>query len=233
MRNEKNEKNEPDSDELAGYRPVSPLAVAALACGASAVLVLVTPLAAMLPLIAVMLAVVALVDLRRSEGKRAGRPLALAGLALALGFAAQAAAAGFVHGWIARQRAGVAAEAWIDAVRDGRMADALAMCGPGGFSLPADVAAAPEPPTPAVREEAFRSVPAVQAVSACGTVRPEVIRVDRRTGAGDDDAWKVSADLSACGGPGGTLRIDVAARSETGQRGTVERWLVVGLDVDR
>ena len=102
---------EPDSDEMAGYRPVSPLAVATLVAGAASALVLVTPLAAMIPLVALALAVAALADLRRAEGKRAGRPLALIGLALAVGFAAQAFTAGVIDSWIARTRAAAAADA--------------------------------------------------------------------------------------------------------------------------
>ena len=47
------------ADELSGYRPVSGLAVAALLAGCGSVLVLLTSLAAMLPLVAVVLAVVA------------------------------------------------------------------------------------------------------------------------------------------------------------------------------
>lgn len=219
-----------EGDEMADYRPVSPLAVAAAVCGAAAVLVLVTPLAAMLPLIAAALAVAALVDLRRAEGKRAGRPLALIGLALALGFAAQAMTGSLINAWIARQRAEAAATAWIDAVHEERMADAIGMCGPGGFSLPHEMAVAPEPPTAAQREEVFRNVPAVQAIVACQEARPTVTETKRtRT---NDETWTVEADLALCGGPG-TLRMQVEPRSETGPRGTLERWRVVGLAVER
>jgi hypothetical protein len=81
------------SDDMAGYRPVSGLAVAAVIVGLGSALVLFTPLAAMMPLVAVALAVAALRDLERAEGRRVGRPLALAGLALAIGFAIQGLAA--------------------------------------------------------------------------------------------------------------------------------------------
>ena len=82
------------ADELAGERPVSGLAVAALLAGCGSALVLFTSLAAMLPLVAMLLAAVALIDLSRSEGRRVGRGAALVGLALAIGFAAQAAGGG-------------------------------------------------------------------------------------------------------------------------------------------
>jgi hypothetical protein len=223
--------HENDRDEMAGYRPVSPLAVAALVCGAAAVLVLVTPLAAMLPLIAVALAVAALADLRRAEGKRAGRPLALLGLALALGFTAQALTGSLVDDWIARRRALAAASAWIDAVSEERLTDAIGMCGPGGFTLPHELAVASEPPTPTVREDAFRSTPAVAAIMACAGTRPTVTTVRRV--AANEAVWTVAADLGACGDQPGSLQINVMPRTETAQGGSLERWLVVGLAVER
>lgn len=218
-------------DELADYRPVSPLAVATIVCGVAAALVLVTPLAAMLPLFAVVLAVAALADLRRAEGKRAGRPLVLAGLALALGFAAQALAGAWYDGWVARQRALAAATAWITAVGEERFADAMAMCGPQAYPLPHEVTMGTEPPTPAVREEAFRATAAVRAIEACVQGRPTLKRVRRLGTSGS--VWRVAGDLAACGASSGELRLDLESRAETGPRGPLERWLVVGLGVER
>lgn len=218
-------------DELADYRPVSPLAVATLVCGIAAVLVLVTPLAAMLPLFAVVLAVAAFADLRRAEGKRAGRPLVLAGLALALGFGAQALVGAWYDGWIARQRAVAAATAWMTAVGEERFADAMEMCAPHAYPLPHEVTLGTEPPTRAVREEAFRATAAVQAVEACGQSRPTVTLVRRLGTSGS--VWRVSADLAACAAASGELRVELESRAETGPRGPLERWLVVGLGVER
>lgn len=222
--------DEPTGDEVSDYRPVSPLAVAALVCGGASVLVLVTPLAAMLPLFAVALAVAAFADLRRSEGKRAGQPLVLIGLALALGFTAQALAGAMLDGWIARQRAVAVATAWIAAVSEERWPDALAMCGPHTYSLPHEVMVGSEPPSPTAREEALRATAAVVAIEACGNERPSVLGVQRA--AMSEPAWNVRADLAACGAAGRHLRLAVAPRSETGPWGTRERWLVVGLDVE-
>lgn len=223
--------HEATTDELADYRPVSPLAVATLVCGVAAALVLVTPLAAMLPLFAVVLAVAAFADLRRAEGKRAGRPLVLAGLALALGFAGQALAGAVLDGWIARQRALAAATAWIAAVREERFADAMAMCGPQAYPLPHEVTVGTEPPAPGVREEAFRATAAVRAIEACGQSQPAVTQA-RRLGTGGS-VWRVSGDLKACGIAPGELRVELESRAETGPRGPLERWLVVGLGVER
>ena len=104
-------------DELTEYRPVSPLAVAALVAGLGSVLVLFTPLAAMLPLVAIALAVVALADFGRSEGRKVGRWAALMGLALAVGFVCQAVATAWADHMIARGRAVATATTWLDAVR--------------------------------------------------------------------------------------------------------------------
>lgn len=215
--------------DLGGYRPVSGRAVAALLAGCGSALVLFTSLAAVLPLLAVVMAAAALADLRREEGRRAGRPLALAGLALAIGFSAQAIAAAVIDGWIMGGRASATAMAWVDAVRQGRFTDAAGLCspaalpGPGGDPFAAGVS----------REDlqaAFRDAPAVMSVAACGEVRPPV--TVSRSPAGDG-GWIARVDLASCGLEGGSVTLRVAARTAARGRGTVERWLVTGFDLTR
>ena len=96
--------------------------------------------------------------------------------------------------------------------------------------MPHAVTMAAEPPTPDVREAAFRAVPAVAAVMGCAAVRPVVTDISRPRDGGL--AWMVTADLSGCGGTAESLRIIVEPRSETGPRGTLERWLVVSLGLE-
>jgi len=114
----------------AGYRPVSTLAIGALVLGALSGLALVSPFFFVVPLVAVAVAVAALADVERDGATKAGRLAAVAGLALAAGFGAQAITSGVVAGSIASGRARAAAEIFVQAVREGRQADAEAMCGP-------------------------------------------------------------------------------------------------------
>ena len=128
-------------ETVPGYRPVSPLAVAAAGTGAAAVLAVVSPLFWMLPLVGAAVAVAALYDVDRPGAAKAGRLAALAGLALSAGFGAQAAAAALTARWIACGRAEAAARVWIDAIRAEKLDDARSMCGPDVVRAVDDVAA--------------------------------------------------------------------------------------------
>jgi hypothetical protein len=116
--------------ESATYRPVSGLALAALVLGASSAVALVSPLFFVVPLVAVAVAVAALADVGRDGAAKAGRFAAVAGLALAAGFGAQSLMSDVVSRSIAAGRATAAAEILLQAMREGRQADAEAMCGP-------------------------------------------------------------------------------------------------------
>lgn len=120
----------PVAPEPAGYRPVSTLAIGALVLGILSGLALLSPFFFVVPLVAVAVAVAAFADVDRVGAAKAGRLAALAGLALAVGFGAQALTSGVVDRAIATARATAAAEIFIRAVREGRQADAEAMCGP-------------------------------------------------------------------------------------------------------
>jgi len=114
--------------EVPGYLPVSRLAVAALVLGICSALALVSPFFLVVPLVALAVALAGCADCDRAGAPKAGRLAALAGLALAIGFGAQAASVLVVGRSIAAGRAVAAAELFLAAVRDGRSADAEAMC---------------------------------------------------------------------------------------------------------
>jgi hypothetical protein len=216
------------SDELAGERPVSGLAVAAALAGCGSALVLFTPLAAMLPLVAIVLAVVALVDLARPEGRRVGRGVALAGLALAIGFAAQAASGFVVDRWIGSRRAAATAAAWIDAVREARVADAIGLCSPLALPQTGGDPSQPEPPE-ADQAAAFQALPAVAAVTACGRASQPTVTV--RKDPTDAAVWIATVELAACGRAGEVVTLRVEPRAATRGRAPVERWLVTGFEL--
>jgi hypothetical protein len=154
------------TETSSGYRPVSGLAVAALAMGALSALALTSPLLWGLPLLGVCLAVVALRDVSREGAEKAGRAAALAGLALSIGFGAQALAGRLVARRIMADRARAVATAWLDAIRDGKLVEARTMIAPD--LLPSTSAldrplqphdAPPEPP-----EAEFARMPVVAAL---------------------------------------------------------------------
>lgn len=127
--------------EVPGYLPVSRIAVGALVLGICSALALVSPFFLVVPLVAVAVAVVGCADCDRAGAPKAGRLAALAGLALAMGFGAQAASALVVARSIAAARSVAAAEIFLEAVREGRSADAEAMCIPDARSAVASLAA--------------------------------------------------------------------------------------------
>ncbi len=217
---------------ISDYRPVSPLAVAALVLGICSAMALVTRFAWVVPLVAAAVAIAALADLARPGTAKAGRLLALAGLALAVGFGAQAVTSAAVDRWIESHRAGAAARAWIDAVRDGRPAEALGLCG----AAVASTASMPPDPTETDVEvrrlERFIQLDAVRAVAACHATQPEVTSCQPL--GTDDNAWMVRVLLASCGGGEETLRLVVLPKTAAaGTTGVVERWKVMAIDLER
>lgn len=214
------------ADEVAEYRPVSGLAVASLVAGAGSALVLFTPLAAVLPLLAMAMAATALADLHRHEGRRVGRPLALVGLALAIGFSAQALGGWFAKEWIVHGRATATARAWVDAVREERFADAMSLCGPTALPPPLRDPQGPPPPQ-GDRQVAFETFPPVVAVAACRTAAPQIV-VRRGSAA---DAWVARVVLDGCGRSGGAITLRLGPQLVTRDGSALERWLVTGVEI--
>lgn len=193
-------------NQPATYRPVSPLAVAALVAGGFSALALAGPFFWAVPLVAAALACAALVDLGREESLKAGRLAAVAGLALAVGFGSQAMTAWLTGRWIASARARAAAVLWLGTIRQERLADARSMVHPTAADAVAAVTAACE-----------------------GVPSPEV----RTVGPCEDPpgAWEVLARMGPCGSAGWvTVRL-VLDPDVTSQQGRVfERWTVVSCE---
>lgn len=212
------------SDDLADYRPVSRLAVAALAAGSGSGLVLFTPLAAMLPLVAIVLALAALAELRRGEGRIVGRWAALGGLALAVGFVSQATAAALADRWVAGRRAVATATTWIDSIRAGRLADALAASSPLALPpLPHEHHG--EEPAAADRLAAFGELAVVRAIAAAPEP-PAITSLERA-----EEAWRVRLALPA-GEPGDGILLAVEPRLVSRGPRLIERWLVTGFTLE-
>ena len=194
-----------NEDDETNYRPVSGLAVASLVAGMLSAAALVNPFFWVVPLLAVGLACLGLADVSRAGAEKAGRIAALAGLALAVGFGAQAVSSTLTKWWITTARAQSATVVWIEALRDGRVADARAMCLPDAVPKLDDVA---------------------KQVAACGGGgRPAASVIGR--GEENPDTWRVRVAVEPC--TAGTLElvIELGTSMVPRQEGPVERWTVV------
>lgn len=187
--------------ESVAYRPVSGMAVAAVVAGAISAAALLNPFFWVVPLLAIGVACLGLADTARPGAEKAGRSLALVGLALAVGFGAQAVSATAVQQWIMRSRAEAAAGLWVAALRDGRLDDARSM----GLSE-----AVPKMDELAARIKDCAGEPTLAVVGASGEDAP--------------GEWRVRAAFASCGT---ALDVDLAPSDMARQEGTVQRWMVI------
>ena len=220
--------------ETSGYRPVSRLAVAALVAGAASSLALTTPLLWILPLVGVAVAAAALADVARPGAEKAGRAAALAGLALAIGFGVQAVSSKAVAHWLTRGRVVAVTNAWLDAVAEGRLADARSMLGPdvlppadpfghGGAAHPGHDHAGHDHGD---EDAAVADLPAVKAIRACG---PGAERTVECTGRDEEmsEQWGARLRLEPCaGGQPVALSLQLVPSVVRDRRGSVERWTI-------
>lgn len=191
--------------DVPGYQPVSRLAVAAAAVGGVSALALASPVFWVLPLVGTGIAIAALRDVDREGARKAGRLIALAGLALSIGFGAQAVTAKLAARSIASERAAAAAQLWLATIREDRRDDARSMCS-------ADAAAA------------------VDTVAACGMkdAAADSIQV-RCAGQGETEgSWLVRAGVGGC-----TLAITLEPAVAARQGRTTERWMITKAETVR
>jgi hypothetical protein len=226
------------TEEMIGYRPVSRLAVAAAVAGGLSSLALTTPLLWILPLVGVVLAVAGLADVARVGAEKAGRTAALVGLALSVGFGAQAMTTTAMSRWIMESRTKAAARAWLDAVREDRLADAGSMIAPhllplsqsedhshGSPGHPDDHKHGGGPPP------SIDGMPAVKAILGCGTAAVVDVRYagrDAETGEG----WCARVRLAPCGNGGAVeLLLELRPAVVTGTTRREERWTIFKIDL--
>ena len=247
-----------DCDEQLSYRPVSTPAVLALVGGGLSALALTSQVLWVVPLLAAGLAAVALRDTATGTPPKAGRALALSGLALAVGFGCQAIGFTVTDHWIGRARAIETASSWQQAVQAGRWTEAHDFCAQAALPAADDPFAAGglEPHEHAEEHEhdaaerqdesaavkAFRQLPSVTAVEGC---RKAVVASCRRDDAYAAGSWRVTLALSDCDGvvvTGRPRQVELIVRPETirvplltpGVTGTqmVERWRIIRFDPD-
>ena len=231
------------SGDTINYRPVSKLAVAAAVVGALSSLALTTPLLWILPLLGVALAVAGLADVARSGAEKAGRAAALVGLALSVGFGAQAVTTSFVSRWIMESRTRAVVNAWLDALAENRLADARSMISPQllpqaeldghrhgdpGHGQPGH---SHHPGEDAGATGSIDSLPAVQAILRCGTAAVRDVRFTGRDEETGND-WCAQVRLSPCSGDGAVdLRLQLMPFVAKEPTGRVERWTITKIDL--
>lgn len=134
-----------------------------------------------------------------------------------------------VERWILRHRAVTAAGLWIDAVREGRPAEAL---GISTAAILPSVAAPGEERPEGIEERVtrFGELAVVRSVAACGGTKPPVTAAAPL--GSDDGAWTVRASLTGCDS-GGTIRLVVVPRVAAPSKGGLERWMIAAVELER
>jgi len=113
------------------YRPISTLAVLALVAGCFSVLALMSQILWVIPILAGGLSVAAIRDTAVGSSHKAGRGIALIGLALSVGFGVQSFTVFSVNAWIDHSRARETVAQWHQAIRAGEWDVVHGFCAPG------------------------------------------------------------------------------------------------------
>jgi hypothetical protein len=116
---------DPPADEFGDYRAISTLAVASMLVGAASATALIGVPLWIVPLVGILLSCLALRRIDRSTGTLTGRPLALAGLGLALCFGTAALAAHFSSQYLLTRKAQQVAVQWFQTLAQGEPEVAL------------------------------------------------------------------------------------------------------------
>jgi len=197
--------NETEKDE---YQPVSGLAVAALVAGFFSAGALVSPFFWFVPFLGIGVASLGLGDVSRKGAQKIGRTAALCGLALSVGFGAQAMSYSFVMRSVLASRAEEATRLWITAVREARVDDAREM----SF----------------LDDHPVNDL--VDRLSDCDAlVNPRIQITDK--GVSDPSRWFVSVLMEPCGSQRIELVVELSHSKIARQDGLVERWMVVNVQL--
>lgn len=118
-------------DTVEAYRPVNRLAIASLIIGLASAAALLNPLLWGLPVLAAVLALVALLQIGRSHGEQRGAILAKVGFGAAMLFASWSLSWYMTDYYVLTSQARVYGDEWINLVREGRIYEAHQLALPG------------------------------------------------------------------------------------------------------
>jgi len=110
--------------DIVGYSSISPAAIVALLLGLLSFFAIGNLLFLILPVLAIIAAIMSLSSIARSDGGLSGRTAAIAGLSLALLFASTAIVKASTRAWHVRSEGLAFADRWLDLVRRGDLQQA-------------------------------------------------------------------------------------------------------------
>jgi hypothetical protein len=144
----------PEIDDAARYRRISAAAVCALLLGIASLMAFIGPAFFIFPVAAVGLALVALANIKASDGALTGAGLARRAIGLAVAFTVAALARDAVRDNLLETQAADAAQQWVQLLADHQIDDARALLsGDGAGSLAPPTTS--ESPPPAEQREAL------------------------------------------------------------------------------
>ena len=118
-------------DTLEAYRPVNRVAIASLITALASAAALLNPLLWSLPAVAVVMALIALFQIRKSNGEQRGAALAKVGFGLAVFFASWSLSWYLTDYYVLTKQARVYGDEWINLLREGKIYEAHQLALPG------------------------------------------------------------------------------------------------------
>ncbi len=191
---------EDNADE---YRPISTLAVLALVAGCFSVLALMSQILWVIPIFAAGLSIAAVGDTAIGKSHKAGRGIALIGLALSVGFGVQSLSVFSVNAWIDHSRARETVLRWHQAIRAGEWDVVHGFCAPGLIPVEEDRGGPDRDGHYHDSEEGgrlseiklLRNFPAVRSLAACSKIAiAEIVRGDQQY----QGALHLTVDVNEC-----------------------------------
>ena len=185
------------------YRPISTLAVLALVAGCFSVSALMSQILWVIPIFAAGLSIAAVRDTTIGTSHKAGRGIALIGLALSVGFGLQSFSVFSVNAWIDHSRACETVLQWHQAIRAGEWDAVHGFCAPGLISLEEDHGDPDHDGHNHYSEESrqlseiklLRKFPAVRSLAACDKIAiAEIVRGEQQY----QGALHLTVDVNEC-----------------------------------
>ena len=186
------------------YRPISTLAVLALVAGCFSVSALMSQILWVIPIFAAGLSIAAVRDTTIGTSHKAGRGIALIGLALSVGFGAQSFTVFSVNAWIDHSRARETVSQWHRAIRAGEWDVVHGFCVPG--LLPSEEVEFDDPDHDGHQHDSLESrklseikalqeLPAVRSLAACNKITiSDIVRGDQQF----RGSLHVTVDVNEC-----------------------------------
>jgi hypothetical protein len=219
-----------DEPAVAGYRPVSGMAVAALVMGILSIAAVFHPGFWLLPVLGTVFAVISLRQLSQPDSLAIGRTAAIVGLGLSLFLAALAPAESMTRTWIKNRRAEHVAARWADAVLEGKILDAHSLLMPfARVNVPGEEEQVSQGLFDSrALEEAYKQRRDVAAILGCGVAKRQSasLREFVPDSKAHEEVWIVRIVIEPCNSGPLTLDVEVEAALTPKDGSWFEQWYV-------